>query len=240
MQTQQTIEGGPRRGLLQRAVRGIATVLGLLAVLPLALSVLFAIVDPPVSAYMLLRAVQGAGIDRQWRDIEAISPHLVHGVVATEDARFCVHYGVDWVEMRNVMERAREDPDAQLRGASTVTMQTAKNLFLWPGPSYVRKAIEVALAYWLDLVLTKRRILEIYLNIVEWAPGVYGAEAASRHHFDRDATRLSREQAALLVAVLPNPIVRNASRPGRTTTRAAARVRQRMQGIGPYIGCLGL
>lgn len=231
---------GPRRGPVRRAARVAGIAVAGLVTAPMLLSVLAAFVDPPVTAYMVQRALDGQGRDMQWRDLDDISAHLARGVVAAEDARFCSHSGVDWVELQTVIDRAREDPEARLRGASTLTMQTVKNLFLWPAQSYLRKAIEVPLAYWFDLVVPKRRILEIYLNITEWAPGVYGAQAASRHHFGRDADALDRDQAALLVAVLPNPIARNASRPGRTTQRAAARVRQLMGAIDPYIACLGL
>src|SRR5690606_2908823 len=119
----------------------------------------------------------------------------------------------------------------------TITMQLAKNLFLWPGRSYVRKGLELPLAYWLDLVLSKRRLMEIYLNIVEWAPGVYGAEAASRHHFGKSAADLSRREAARLAAALPDARECVAGPPGSVTRRAAARIVRRMRGIGPYVDC---
>lgn len=238
MTNPETAPETPRPSPVRRVVKWCAVCLAALAALPLLLSVIFVLIDPPASAYMVQRVLAGAGRHMEWRDLDDISQHLIAGTVANEDARFCAHNGIDWVELDLVLERARENPDARLRGASTITMQTVKNLFLWPQASYVRKAIEIPLAYWFDLVVPKRRILEIYLNIVEWAPGVYGAQAASRHHFDVDASALGRDQAALMVAVLPNPIARNASRPGNTTRRVARRVRQLMAGIDPYLGCL--
>ncbi len=213
---------------------GIAAVVaGTVVALPLVLTLLYAVVPPPASTLMILRLVQGYGLNREWVAYDDISPHLVAAVVASEDARFCSHRGVDWQEVERAL-----DSDGRPRGASTITMQLAKNLFLWPGRSYVRKGLELPLAYWLDLVLSKRRLMEIYLNIVEWAPGVYGAEAASRHHFGKSAADLSRREAALLAAALPNPLERTAGRPGPVTRRAAARIERRMRGIGPYLDCL--
>ncbi len=224
----------PRR----RWLRWLAGICAGAIVLPLFLVFVMRFVDPPVSSYMVIRALQGQEINREWRDLGDISEHLIHGALAAEDARFCSHNGVDWVELQKVLDQVADNPGEDVRGASTVTMQTVKNLYLWPSPSYLRKAIEIPLAYWMDLVVPKRRIVELYLNIVEWAPGVYGAQSASRHHFGVDADGLSREQATLLVAVLPNPIARNASRPGRTTRSVAERVRRLMREIEPYLGCL--
>jgi len=144
--------------------------------------------------------------------LSRISPNLSLAVIIAEDGRFCGHYGVDLAEIRDAINEA--DDLGDVRGGSTITQQVAKNLFLWPGRSYLRKALEFPLALWIDLVLSKRRILEIYLNIVEWGPnGQFGAEAGSRHAFGKSARDLSHYQAALLAAVLPNPHRRNARRP---------------------------
>jgi monofunctional biosynthetic peptidoglycan transglycosylase len=155
----------------------------------------------------------------------------------SEDARYCQHGGVDWEAVREVIEDAEDGTPS--RGASTITMQTAKNLFLWPSRSYIRKGLEVPLALWLDLVLSKRRVLEIYLNIAEWGPGVFGAEAAAQASFGKPAAALSAREAALLATALPNPVRRNASRPSRGHARLAAINVVRAAEAGPYLVCLG-
>ncbi|HMT15462.1 MAG TPA: monofunctional biosynthetic peptidoglycan transglycosylase, partial [Aestuariivirga sp.] len=147
--------------------------------------------------------------------VKEMSPWLPRAVITSEDQRFCYHNGVDWVELQGVVEDAFDDDEAPVRGASTISMQTAKNLFLWDGRFFIRKILEMPVAFWMDTVWTKRRMIEVYLNIVEWAPGVYGAEAAAQHHFHKPARNLTRREAALLAAVLPNPIKRKAGKPSR-------------------------
>ncbi len=145
--------------------------------------------------------------------LSAIAPALPRTVIASEDARFCTHRGVDFGELRAAIEDA--DDLSEMRGGSTIAQQTAKNLFLWQGRSVVRKVLEFPLALWLDLVLGKRRLMEIYLNIVEWGPkGEFGAEAGARHAFGKSARDLNNREAALLAAILPNPHRRSAARPG--------------------------
>ena len=157
--------------------------------LPYLLTPLYRFVDP-VSTLMLWRRATFARVERTWVPLAAISPALPRTVMVAEDARFCTHRGVDFGELRNAIEDA--DDLSEMRGGSTIAQQTAKNLFLWPGRSVVRKALEFPLALWLDLVLGKRRLMEIYLNIAEWGPnGEFGAEAAARHAFDKSARDLS-------------------------------------------------
>jgi monofunctional glycosyltransferase len=176
----------------------------------------------PVSTLMLWRRVMGERVVRHWRPLAAISPELVRAVFAGEDARFCTHRGVDWDELRDVFEDA--DELADVRGASTIAMQTAKNLFLWPGRQYVRKALEIPLAYYMSAVWSKRRLAEIYLNVAEWGPnGEFGAEAGALRAFRKSARSLSAEEAALLAAVLPNPQLRDAARPGPGLRKLALR-----------------
>ena len=177
---------------------------GLVAIV-LLLIVLYRWVDPPVSALMLGQRLGGTPIERKWVPLERISPHLIKAVILSEDGGFCRHRGVDWGALEEAMESAR--------GGSTITMQVVKNLFLWPSRSYVRKAIEIGLAYLVELVWPKRRILEIYLNIAEWGDGVFGAEAAARLNFGKSAARLTPEEAALLAVSLPNPDRADAGRP---------------------------
>ena len=167
----------------------------------------------PVSALMAWRTLTGAPVTRHWVDFGAISPSLPRSVVGSEDAKFCSHRGVDWGALREVMDDAEDGEVA--RGGSTITQQVAKNLFLWPGRSVIRKGLELPLALWIDFVLPKQRILEIYLNIAEMGPsGQFGAEAGSQFAFGRPAAALSPREAALLAAILPNPVKRSARSPG--------------------------
>ena len=175
---------------------------------------------PPVSTLMLGRWVTGRPVERSYVPLSNIAPTLPALAVASEDARFCLHGGVDWAALRQVMDGS-EDAGPN-RGASTITMQIAKNLFLWPGRSYVRKAMEIPIALLLDVVWSKRRTMEIYLNVAEWGPdGVFGAEAAARRHFRKTAGSLGRREAALLVAALPNPILRDPVHPSRLQSAKA-------------------
>ena len=195
---------------------------------------LYSVVDPPVSTVMLWKSLGGAGIGKQWTDLDDISPNLVRAVLASEDARFCEHNGIDWVEM----EKAMDDDDGRPRGASTVTMQTVKNLFLWTQRSWIRKGLEFPLALYAEVVLSKKRIVEIYLNIAELGEGIYGAAAASEHYFGVTPAKLSKAQAAQLAAILPAPLVRNAARPGKQTRAAARRIAGRAAASGGYFGCV--
>ena len=213
-------------------------VLGFLVAWPIVMTLVYAVVPPPFSNIMLIRALAGNGIDKQWVSLDDMSPALPRAVISSEDARFCQHNGVDWIEFQGVIEDALDQDEAPVRGASTIPMQTAKNLFLWDGRFAVRKLIEMPLALWMDFVWSKRRMIEIYLNIVEWAPGVYGAEAAAQHHFRKSAKKLTKKEAALLAAVLPNPIKRNAGKPSKGVRGVANRILIRMAGMGPYLTCL--
>jgi monofunctional biosynthetic peptidoglycan transglycosylase len=174
----------------------------------------------PVSTVMLWRDLTGARVQRNYVPLDRVSPALALSVIIAEDGRFCTHNGVDFAQIRDALADADDLDD--MRGGSTITQQVAKNLFLWPGRSFVRKALEFPLALWIDLVLSKRRILELYLNIAEWGPnGEFGIEAGSRRAFGKPAHDLSRYQAALMAAVLPNPHDRDARRPGPGLRRLA-------------------
>jgi len=200
-------------------LRAVAVVLACLLLLPYGLTPLY-FIGHPVSTPMLWRWARGERVERIWAPIDALSPALPLAVLIAEDARFCQHSGVDWQGVQAAIEDAE---DGEIRGASGISQQVAKNLFLWQGRSYVRKALEVPLAYWIDFVLGKRRTLEIYLNIAEWGPnGEFGAEAGARRAFGRSARDISLQQAALLAAILPNPIRRSAARPRPILLRLAA------------------
>lgn len=215
------------------ALAGIA-----LALMPVLLTLLYmpSFVHP-VSTLMLRDLASLSGYDRRWVAIEDIAPVLLHSVIMSEDGQFCSHRGIDWNELKVVIDDAMAGEAA--RGASTIPMQTVKNLFLWPGRSVLRKAVEVPLAVYFDAVLTKKRIMEIYLNVAEWGPGIYGVEAAARHHFGIPASRLSARQAALLTVALPNPYTRNPSKPGPGLSRLANLIQRRAARAGGYVGCVG-
>ncbi|WAC29159.1 transglycosylase domain-containing protein [Ancylobacter sp. SL191] len=211
----------------------------ILVAAPLLLAIIYNLV-PPVSTLMLARWATGQGVTRDWVSIDAMSPALVRSVLASEDARFCQHIGVDLVELQNVMDTADDGEPA--RGASTITMQLAKNLFLWGGRSYIRKALEMPLAVYLNFVMTKRRQLEVYLNIAEWGPdGEFGAQAAAQRAFRRGAGDLNGRQAALLAVTLPNPHTRNPAKPGPGLNRLASNLQARLPREGAELtSCLGL
>ena len=225
-----------RRGLAFRIARALILLVIAILLLPYLLAPLYRFVDP-VSTLMLWRRMTLARVERTWTPLDTISPALPRAVMIAEDARFCTHRGVDFSELRNAIEDA--DDLSEMRGGSTIAQQTAKNLFLWPGRSVVRKALEFPLALWLDLVLGKRRLMEIYLNIAEWGPnGEFGAEAAARHAFHKPVRDISAREAALLAAILPNPIRRSAARPGAGVRRLAGIYEGRARRSGPVADCI--
>lgn len=202
-----------------------------------AVLLVFRDVNPPGSTLMLLQRIGGQTIDQRWVALDAVSVHVIRAVIASEDGRFCAHRGIDLAELQEAIEKAEERGE-DVRGASTITMQVAKNLLLWPSRSYVRKALEIPAALAIEQVWSKRRILEIYLNIAEWGPGIFGIEAAARHHFKKPASRLTTQEAALLAVSLPNPIDRNAGRPGPGTRRLATTIEQRMRDYPRQTRCI--
>src|SRR6266849_4413589 len=218
------------RALMRQAIRAVVLIVLVVLLLPYLLAPLYR-VGHPVSTLMVRRWLTGAPVSRQWIDFAAISPLLPRSVVASEDAKFCSHHGIDWDALRDVVDDA-EDGEVT-RGGSTITKQVAKNLFLWPGRSVVRKALEFPLALWIDLVLPKQRILELYLNIAELGPsGQFGAEAGSAYAFGHSAASLSPREAALLAAILPNPVKRSARNPGSGLRRLAGTYVVRAQAAG--------
>jgi monofunctional biosynthetic peptidoglycan transglycosylase len=208
----------------------------ILSALWLVLIVLYRWVDPPLTPLMLIRYPVEGRIDRQWVPLSAISRQLPHAVIASEDNRFCIHHGIDWDAVDEAVGDYEED--GRLRGASTITMQVARNLFLWPGGGFLRKGVEAPLALTIDALWPKRRIIEVYLNIVEWGDGIYGAEAAARSYFHAHAAQLSRHEAALMAAVLPNPRRWSPARPTRYIARRADTIAGRIDTLGGYFECL--
>ena len=226
---------GRGRGWFRRVMRWMFGILaGLVALLALLL-IVYAVV-PPVSTLMIGRWATLRPVDRVWTPLDRISPNLSTSVVMSEDGQFCRHDGIDWGALNKVLDDAGEDGPS--RGASTISMQTAKNLFLWPSRSYIRKGMELPLALLIDLVWSKKRILEIYLNIAEWGDGIFGAEAAARHYFKKSAADLTPRQAALLAAALPNPFLRNPAKPGRRHAVIARIVQARAARGAAWTDCL--
>ncbi|MGU3540113.1 monofunctional biosynthetic peptidoglycan transglycosylase [Methylobacterium sp. A54F] len=226
--------GGRGRRWGPRRIAGLVLLLPVIGlVLLVALALVYSAVTPP-STLMLGRWLTLQPVDRRAVPLEAIAPSLVQAVIASEDQRFCAHRGVDWGALRDVVD----DEEGPSRGASTITMQTAKNVFLWPGRSYLRKALEIPLALVIDALWGKRRVMEVYLNVAEWGEGVFGAEAAARHWFGKAARDLTRGEAALLAASLPNPIRRSAGRPSRGVRAIAARIARRMPQVEGLTGCV--
>jgi len=227
---------GERGAVVARGVRSLAFVLLAVLLLPYLVAPLYRFVDP-VSTPILWRWIRGARVERIFVPIGRIAPALPLAVIVAEDGQFCRHHGIDWGELREAVETA--DEGGALRGASTLTQQTAKNLFLWDGRSVIRKALEFPLALWLDLVLPKRRIMEIYLNIARWGPnGEFGVEAGARYAFGKSARDLSPHEAALLAAVLPNPVLRNPRQPGLALRRLAGLYEARALRSPGRDGCL--
>jgi monofunctional glycosyltransferase len=224
-----------RKPTLLRRLVSLVYILPLAAAgLFLLLVLIYAQIHPP-SMLMLGRWLTGRPVDRVWVPLGDVSRNLVAAVVTSEDARFCSHHGVDWVEMRNAIE---DEEDGAARGASTITMQTVKNLFLWNSRSFIRKGLEIPMAMALDALWSKRRILETYLNIAEWGEGVFGAEAAAQRYFGKPARQLSAREAALLAAALPNPKRRDARHPSRGHQRIAARIAGRASPDADWVACV--
>ena len=210
---------GKPRSAAFRLIRAVIIAVLVVLLLPYLITPFYLAVNP-VSSLMVWRWMKRAPVTRTWTPLTAIAPGLPLAVIVAEDARFCTHHGVDFKELREAIEDA--DAVSEMRGGSTIVQQTAKNLFLWPGRSVVRKALEFPLALWIDLILGKRRVMEIYLNIAEWGPnGEFGAEAAARTAFNKAARDLSAREAATLASILPNPIARSAGRPGAGVRRLA-------------------
>lgn len=198
-----------------------------LALLSVAWVAAYRVIDPPLTFLIVRDRLQGIEVRREPVPLSAISPALPRAVIAAEDSRFCSHRGFDVDAIADAMEANREG--RRLRGASTISQQVAKNAFLWPGRTWLRKGLEAWFTVWLELLWPKARVMEVYLSLAEWDRGVHGAEAASRRYFGKPAARLTRGEAARLAAILPSPIARDAANPGRFTARYARTIEKRMR-----------
>ncbi|HYZ32674.1 MAG TPA: monofunctional biosynthetic peptidoglycan transglycosylase [Crenalkalicoccus sp.] len=232
----QVTRGAEVRSAGRRFAAIIGRVILLLLALPLLALLLFRFLPPPVTPLMLIRLAEGHPLRQDWVEYEAVAPALPAAVVAAEDNLFCEEtLGFDFAAIGQQITAWREGH--RPRGASTITMQTAKNLLLWPGRDPLRKLLEAWFTPQLALLWPKRRVLEVYLNIVEFGPGIYGVEAAARAFFGKPAAALTSAEAARLAAVLPDPLEWSAARPGPHLLQRAARIEHRVREIRPLLAC---
>ncbi|MFT4151863.1 MAG: monofunctional biosynthetic peptidoglycan transglycosylase [Paracoccaceae bacterium] len=208
----------PARPLWRRGLRWLGRGLGAVAGFYLLLILLYSFVNPPTGLYQISESIRLGGIERDWVDWDDIAPVAARSVVAAEDANFCLHWGFDMAAIRAAAA------DGGRRGASTLTQQVVKNVFLWQGRSWIRKAAEALMTPVVELVWSKQRILEVYLNMAEFGEGVFGIEAAARHDFGIPAAKLTAQQAARLAAVLPDPKGRDAAKPGPYVRKRAGQI----------------
>jgi monofunctional biosynthetic peptidoglycan transglycosylase len=194
----------------------------------------------PGTILMTQRAMQGEDVQRDWVSLDKISPRLVYAVIAAEDAKFCTHGGIDWEAIEKAREYNAKNPDKRRRGGSTISQQTAKNVFFWNGGGMPRKAGEAWMTYVIETVWGKRRIMEMYLNVAEWGDGLFGAEAAAQARFGKSAADLTEREAALLAAVLPSPNKWSADNPGPYVRRRASSIQGRMRVVANegYAACV--
>jgi monofunctional biosynthetic peptidoglycan transglycosylase len=226
-----------RKGRLARLGRAVGLALAAWAAVTVVVVVALRWVNPPTTAFMLRERVgalfardTGYEFRHEWRDWDQISPYAALAVVAAEDQRFPLHRGFDFKQI----DKALEDRERgrRVRGASTISQQVAKNLFLWPGQSWFRKGLEAGLTVLIELAWPKQRILEMYLNIAEFGRGTWGIQAASRVYFGKDAAKLGRAEAALLAAVLPAPKRYSAAKPGPWVRKRQAWIQRQMTALG--------
>jgi monofunctional glycosyltransferase len=196
----------------------------------------FRFINPPITPVMAVEKLRGHTLRHQWLPLKDMSPQLPLAAIASEDGQFCTHWGVDLGAVKDAIKEG--GGLGAVRGASTIPMQTAKNLYLWSGRSYVRKAIEVPLAFLMDRLWSKARMMEVYLNVAQFGPGIFGVEAASRYYFHKSAADLTRHEAVLLVAALPNPRFRNPARPSRRMLLVTRAVERRLPIMSQRTGCL--
>jgi monofunctional biosynthetic peptidoglycan transglycosylase len=215
----------------QKKARPILTVVVVLTALLFGGVGLYRFVPPPQTWLMTTRLFQGEGRDYRWRSLDEISPRLVEAVIASEDATFCAHSGFDMKAIERALKtnaRVEKRGRGRIRGGSTISQQTAKNVFLWPGRDWIRKGLEAGYTVLIETTWGKRRIMEVYLNVAEWGPGVYGAEAAARHWYGKGADELTPREAARLAAILPSPRRYKAASPGPYIRRRASRIQAAM------------
>jgi monofunctional glycosyltransferase len=217
----------------QRLKRRLLFVFGGFFALSLFFVALYGFLPPPITPLMIIRLFEGEGLHKEWVSYEGVAPAVFKAVIAAEDSRFCQHYGFDLEAIQSAWKKNLRG--RRIRGGSTISQQTAKNVFLWPGSSLVsrviRKGFEVYFTALIELFWGKRRILEVYVNVIEFGPGIYGVGAAADAHFKTSADKLTNRQAALLAAVLPNPRRFSAGKPSGYVSRRASTIQARMNDL---------
>jgi monofunctional biosynthetic peptidoglycan transglycosylase len=219
-----------RRSLIARILGFAAKVLLVFVLASLLWVAAYRFVPVPVTWPMARDALAGRHVERRWTGLSQIAPAVPRAAIGAEDARFCAHNGFDFDAMEAAAARnakAAQNGSTKVRGGSTISQQTAKNAFLWPGRSYIRKGLEAYFTVLIEAIWGKPRIMEVYLNIAEMGPGIYGVEAAAQHYFHKSAAQLTPAEAARIAAILPQPIKRNAAAPGRFVKRYANRIERR-------------
>jgi monofunctional glycosyltransferase len=212
-----------RGGVLRLLRRLLVMLLVVILIVPPVWVGVYRFAPPPITMLMIERSFQGQGFDHRWAPIGRISPAMTRAVIASEDARFCLHHGFDFNAIDKALQHNERRP-GRVRGGSTISQQTAKNVFLWPDRSYVRKGLEAWFTVLIEALWGKRRIMEVYLNTVEMGPGLYGVEAASQHYFHASARGLTPAQASRLAAILPSPLKWKAAAPGPYVLRRTGRI----------------
>jgi monofunctional biosynthetic peptidoglycan transglycosylase len=240
--------GAPKRGklpsdrtiagaMIVRLIRWAIRLFAFFVLASIALVIVYRVIDPPLTPLMVIRPLEGIatvdliGVNKKWVNIEEVSPALLRSLIAAEDGRFFTHNGVDWKAVDQAQKRNERSGGKKLYGASTITMQCARNVFLWQGRNYVRKALEMYFTYLIEFIWGKKRILEVYINVIEWGDGVYGVEAASEKYFGIPASQLNARQAALLASVLPNPRAWSPATPTAYINRRASMIQGRAGGV---------
>lgn len=218
--------------MLGKMLRTLLTTLLVLLALSVLLVLLLRWLNPPVSALMLERQLseENYSSQRTWVPWQSLPNNLKMAVIAGEDQQFSEHYGFDLAAIRAAL--SYNQSSSSIRGASTISQQVAKNTFLWSSRSWPRKALEAWFTLWIEVLWSKERILEVYLNSAEWGPGIFGAEAAAQYHFNTTAANLSNQQAYLLAAILPSPLLRSASQPSAATAQRARWIAQQVRQLG--------
>lgn len=191
----------------------------------------YIVIDPFITPYQAYNFIKGNGLSKDWVSIDEVSPNFLRAVIASEDALFFEHRGVDWKAVEEAQRYNERNKRGKKRGASTITMQTAKNVFLWHSRNFIRKGMELYFTVLIEAVWGKKRILEVYVNVIELGEGIYGVEEASEFYFNKPASKLTPRQAALIVAVMPNPIKWNPAKPTRYISNRAATIQARMRSV---------
>ena len=201
--------------MLKKIFRFILRTMLVLFLLSIVVTIVYRFVPVPVTPLMIQRyfEMEDGKIDKDWKSLEEISDNMPLAIVTAEDQKFEEHYGFDLEAIEKAVKYNEKHKGKKVKGASTISQQTAKNVFLWPGRSWVRKGLEVYFTFLIELFWSKERIMEVYLNVIEMGPGVYGTEAAAQHYFNKSAAKLTRSEAASIAAILPNPIRWSASKP---------------------------